>query len=219
VGAGPTDGVSCPEQGVAKTLLWWAARCCLSIDSCFPRAPQDAHRQRTINWCDSTGGTAAAFDFTTKGILQEALGRTELWRLVDAQGKPPGMLGMWPSRAISFIDNHDTGSTLNHWPFPSNHLQEGYAYIITHPGTPCIFVDHLWTEQGGLRKVRRGGRGGVLMGGGGHWSALRAEPGCYSSHGQWDVCSPARTPQHAPGGAALAASLAVPAAPTQQQCL
>lgn len=31
---------------------------------------QDAHRQRTINWCDTTGGTAAAFDFTTKGILQ-----------------------------------------------------------------------------------------------------------------------------------------------------
>ncbi len=29
---------------------------------------QDAHRQRTVNWCDKTGGTAAAFDFTTKGI-------------------------------------------------------------------------------------------------------------------------------------------------------
>ena len=28
---------------------------------------QDAHRQRTVNWCDKTGGTAAAFDFTTKG--------------------------------------------------------------------------------------------------------------------------------------------------------
>ena len=76
---------------------------------------QDAHRQRTINWCDETGGTAAAFDFTTKGILQEALGRNELWRLVDTQGRPPGVLGMWPSRAITFIDNHDTGSTLNHW--------------------------------------------------------------------------------------------------------
>lgn len=30
---------------------------------------QDAHRQRTVNWCDKTGGTAAAFDFTTKGTL------------------------------------------------------------------------------------------------------------------------------------------------------
>ena len=30
---------------------------------------QDTHRQRTVNWCDTTGGTAAAFDFTTKGAL------------------------------------------------------------------------------------------------------------------------------------------------------
>lgn len=29
---------------------------------------QDAHRQRTVNWCDRTGGTSAAFDFTTKGV-------------------------------------------------------------------------------------------------------------------------------------------------------
>lgn len=29
---------------------------------------QDAHRQRTVNWCDQTGGTAAAFDFTSKGM-------------------------------------------------------------------------------------------------------------------------------------------------------
>ncbi|MEW5307361.1 MAG: hypothetical protein WDW36_009765 [Sanguina aurantia] len=114
---------------------------------------QDAHRQRTINWCDSTGGTSAAFDFTTKGILQEAVGRREYWRLVDAQGRPPGLLGMWSSRAITFIDNHDTGSTLNHWPFPSNHLPEGYAYILTHPGTPTVFYDHLWEEKNGLRKA------------------------------------------------------------------
>lgn len=58
-------------------LLCW---CC-----CRDHALQDGHRQRTVNWVDSTGGTNAAFDFTTKGILQEALGRSELWRLVDAQ--------------------------------------------------------------------------------------------------------------------------------------
>ena len=34
------------------------------------------------------------------------------------------------------------GSTLNHWPFPSSHLQEAYAYILLHPGTPCVFWDH-----------------------------------------------------------------------------
>jgi len=107
---------------------------------------QDSHRQRTVDWCDKTGGTTGAFDFTTKGILQEAVGRNELWRLVDAQGRPPGVMGLWPSRAVTFIDNHDTGSTLNHWPFPWQHLPEGYAYLLTHPGTPCVFIDH-WNDE------------------------------------------------------------------------
>ena len=143
------------------------------------------------------------------------MGRGEYWRLIDSQGRPPGLLGMWPSRAVSFIENHDTGarlltrsaaavlcsmaycgtarpcppssatealpvgtlhadapsadvfssviciddtgtpselyaqirhliagSTLNHWPFPAEHLHAGYCYIITHPGSPCIFYDH-----------------------------------------------------------------------------
>ena len=59
---------------------------------------QNAHRQRTIDWCDATGGTCAAFDFTTKGILQEAIAKVEYWRLVDPEGRPPGVVGMWPSR-------------------------------------------------------------------------------------------------------------------------
>lgn len=37
------------------------------------------------------------------------MGRREYWRLVDNQGRPPGLLGMWPSRAVTFLENHDTG--------------------------------------------------------------------------------------------------------------
>lgn len=114
---------------------------------------QDAHRQRTVDWCDATGGTAAAFDFTLKGILQEAVGRREYWRLIDSQGRPPGMLGLWPSRAVTFLENHDTGSTLNHWPFPWKHLPEAYCYLLTHCGTPCVFYDHLYFDEGLRRHV------------------------------------------------------------------
>jgi len=106
---------------------------------------QNSHRQRTCNWVDSAGGNTAAFDFTTKGILQEAVARGEYWRLVDPQGNPPGFVGMWPSRAVTFLENHDTGSTLQHWPFPEARLGEGYAYILTHPGTPTVFYDH-WKD-------------------------------------------------------------------------
>jgi hypothetical protein len=63
---------------------------------------------------------------------------------------------------VTFIANHDTGeyeclaahsllqcpepacglpadSTQGHWPFPESHLGLGYAYILTHPGIPCVF--------------------------------------------------------------------------------
>ncbi|KAD7479496.1 hypothetical protein E3N88_02632 [Mikania micrantha] len=104
---------------------------------------QDAHRQRVINWINATGGTSSAFDVTTKGILHSAL-HNQYWRLIDPNGKPPGVMGWWPSRAVTFVENHDTGSTQGHWPFPRDKLMQGYAYILTHPGTPVIFYDHFY---------------------------------------------------------------------------
>ncbi|XP_057494019.1 alpha-amylase 3, chloroplastic-like [Actinidia eriantha] len=103
---------------------------------------QDAHRQRIIEWINATSGTAGAFDVTTKGILHSALQRCEYWRLSDQKGKPPGVVGWWPSRAVTFIENHDTGSTQGHWRFPGGKEMQGYAYILTHPGTPAVFYDH-----------------------------------------------------------------------------
>ena len=35
------------------------------------------------------------------------------------------------------------GSTQGHWRFPAGGLEQGYAYLLTHPGTPCLFYDHL----------------------------------------------------------------------------
>lgn len=104
---------------------------------------QDAHRQRIVNWINATGGTSSAFDVTTKGILHSAL-HNQYWRLIDPQGKPTGVMGWWPSRAVTFLENHDTGSTQGHWPFPRDKLIQGYAYILTHPGTPVVFYDHFY---------------------------------------------------------------------------
>ena len=41
-------------------------------------------------------------------MLQEAVKNTQYWRLRDNAGKPPGLLGWWPTRATVFIKNHDT---------------------------------------------------------------------------------------------------------------
>jgi alpha-amylase len=104
---------------------------------------QDHHRQQLVDWVHATGQKSTAFDFTTKGILQEAV-KGQLWRLRDPNNKPPGMIGYWPSKAVTFLDNHDTGSTQGHWAFPGKHIMQGYAYILTHPGNPCIFYDHFF---------------------------------------------------------------------------
>ncbi|KAE9605500.1 hypothetical protein Lal_00025343 [Lupinus albus] len=107
---------------------------------------QDAHRQRIVDWITATNGTSGAFDVTTKGILHSALERCEYWRLSDQQGKPPGVIGWWPSHAVTFIENHDTGSTQGHWRFPIGKEMQGYAYILTHPGTPSVFFDHIFSH-------------------------------------------------------------------------
>ena len=30
------------------------------------------------------------------------------------------------------------------WPFPGDRVMEGYAYILTHPGVPCVYWPHLF---------------------------------------------------------------------------
>lgn len=119
---------------------------------------QDAHRHALADWVNAAGGAVTAFDFTTKGILQAAI-EGELWRLRDSNGMPPGLIGLQPRSAVTFIDNHDTGSTQKVWPFPSDKVMQGYAYILTHPGVPSIFYDHFFDwglkeEIGKLTAIR-----------------------------------------------------------------
>ncbi|XP_006647962.2 alpha-amylase [Oryza brachyantha] len=121
-----------------------------------PDYDQNSHRQELVNWVDRVGGAssnATAFDFTTKGILNVAV-EGELWRLRAADGKAPGMIGWWPAKAVTFVDNHDTGSTQHMWPFPSDKVMQGYAYILTHPGHPCIFYDHFF-DWGHKEEIER----------------------------------------------------------------
>ncbi|THU66218.1 hypothetical protein C4D60_Mb05t11830 [Musa balbisiana] len=64
------------------------------------------------------------------------------------------MMGWWPEKAVTFVDNHDTGSTQRLWPFPSDKVMQGYAYILTHPGVPSIFYDHMF-DWGLKEKITR----------------------------------------------------------------
>ncbi|KAF5740684.1 alpha-amylase-like [Tripterygium wilfordii] len=103
----------------------------------------DGDREALKDWVSAAGGVVTAFDFATKGILQAAV-QGELQQLKDQNGNPSGLIGILPQNAVTFIDNHDTGSTQNIWPFPSDKVMQGYAYILTHPGTPTVFYDHFF---------------------------------------------------------------------------
>ncbi|WP_224245358.1 alpha-amylase C-terminal beta-sheet domain-containing protein [Hyalangium gracile] len=105
------------------------------------------HRQLIMNWIDATGGRSAAFDFTTKGLLQHAVQNNDFGKLRDSAGAPAGAIGWWAARSVTFIDNHDTGPSYpsggqNHWPFPGDKVLQGYAYILTHPGIPTVYWVH-----------------------------------------------------------------------------
>lgn len=110
----------------------------------------EGDRNRIIKWLDYTkaGTTAAAstaFDFATKKSLQDAFNQNNLSYLNDGTGKASGLIGVWASNAVTFLDNHDTGPApygQNHWIFPGDHVAKGYAYILTHPGTPMVWWPH-----------------------------------------------------------------------------
>ncbi|KAE9467929.1 hypothetical protein C3L33_00164, partial [Rhododendron williamsianum] len=117
----------------------------------------DEHRKQLVQWVQDAGGTVTAFDFTTKGVLHAAF-QGEWSRLKDANGQPPGMIGVLPRNAVTFIDNHDTESQ-RIWPFPSEEvggdrndkIMQGYVYILTHPGIPSIFYDHFFEYGHGMK--------------------------------------------------------------------
>lgn len=105
-------------------------------------------KQQIVNWVDATTGTCAAFDFATKGLLNDALNNNNYTRLKASDGKPAGGIGWWPSRHVTFVDNHDTGPSeacgngQNHWPVPCAKVMQGYAYVLTHPGIPTVYWAH-----------------------------------------------------------------------------
>eukprot|EP00891_Asterochloris_glomerata_P008154 jgi/Astpho2/8154/e_gw1.00120.89.1_t len=115
----------------------------LDYEGSIPKVNQDRHRQQMIDWINDGKGTALCFDFTLKGILHAAFERNEFGRLRDREGRPPGLTGWWPARSSPFLCNHDCDSTQGHWRFPRHGLEQGYAYLLTHPGTPCLFWDDL----------------------------------------------------------------------------
>jgi alpha-amylase len=90
-------------------------------------------------------GKSAAFDFALRAKLWDALRQDHFAVLRTAGGKLPGLVGLWPDAAVTFVDNHDTEPVRgNGKAFPADKILAGYAYILTHPGKPTVFWSHFF---------------------------------------------------------------------------
>ena len=58
------------------------------------------------------------------------------------------IMGGWPAKAVTFLDNHDTiRKPYSDFPADNKRLVQGYAFLLTHPGLPCIFWNHLFKRD------------------------------------------------------------------------
>jgi alpha-amylase len=99
---------------------------------------------------------SSVFDFTTQFTLKDNKTNKVVWA---GFGGGTGMIGdttdglPWKNRAVTFLENHDTGYRTNEDGTPQEHhesdsfantweVEQAYAYILTHPGVPCVYWKH-----------------------------------------------------------------------------
>ena len=118
----------------------------------------DDRAQKVVDWVDETGGKSMAFDFPTRAALVDATLSGNYGRLKTLAGKPPGLIGLWPEMSVTFIENHDTEPVRDGGSkrFPDDKIMQGYVYILTHPGIPCVFWRHFFDQGEGQKgQIRR----------------------------------------------------------------
>ena len=97
--------------------------------------------------------SSRAFDFVLKRNLNEAFGwykqndnkeNNNLWNM-SLLASEDSLVHSNPANAVTFVDNHDTGSTQQHWELNWENVPTAYAFILTHPGVPCVAWQHYFT--------------------------------------------------------------------------
>jgi alpha-amylase len=115
-------------------------------------------KQTVMNWIDATGGRTMAFDFPTRTVLKAAINQRLFSELKTIDGKPSGAIGWWPSMCVTFLDDHDTAGdgNVNQQPFGyGDQVLQGYAYLMTHPGIPCVFWTHYFDWGSSIQQTIR----------------------------------------------------------------
>jgi len=115
----------------------------------------DGNVQKVKGWIDGTRANgaiqSAAFDFPMKYAINDAFGQGRWNRLADATLAADEAYSRY---AVTFVDNHDTGRP------KANGGDQLYAnvlaantYILTMPGTPCVFLRHWKMYKQSLKRL------------------------------------------------------------------
>lgn len=114
------------------------------------RNPAYTTTEMLTKFVDEVEGHAGAWDFALKTALHQAALQND-WSLLGNKEGLPGLLGVRPHLAFTYIDNHDTAPPQAHYPFPDSvpKLLAAYCYILSHPGMPCVFWQHVYGKKNG----------------------------------------------------------------------
>ena len=126
-----------------------------SVGEFWPTAGynSDAWGTEIKNWISATasngGQKSKAFDFALKGAMNTVFGNkgsnigNSNYSLLAHSSN---LMISQPEDAVTFIDNHDTGSSQAHWYLDPADVGTAYAFILTHPGYPCVAWQHYFTD-------------------------------------------------------------------------
>ena len=72
-------------------------------------------------------------------------------------GNQDALIALNKDKAVTFVENHDTGFPQKQFDSFGNNakLMQAYAYILTHPGIPCVYWKHYfdWKHGDEIKKL------------------------------------------------------------------
>ena len=110
----------------------------------------DGNNVPVKSWIDGTkvNGVvqSAAFDFPFRYVIRDAANNTR-WSSLASSTKGLNMDNNYKRYSVTFVENHDTQyRDANNQQDPiRNNVEAANAYLLSMPGTPCIFLKH-WMD-------------------------------------------------------------------------
>ena len=118
----------------------------------------DGNQSAVKSWIDGTkvNGVvqSAAFDFPFRYAVRDAANGSS-WTNLMGSGKGLNQEANYRRYSVTFIENHDTQyrDASNPQDPISNNVEAANAYMLSMPGTPCVFLKHWQAYQESIKQM------------------------------------------------------------------